>query len=234
MFLPALCYASTGTSPVSVCHKSEFYRNVLTDQTDFRHGGFFQPMLHCTVRKLRYLRNKVTVPWNLGWTPNSCLNVLGNFTTACRSLQRFVKLARHRWMLASAWWTGSSSVEPSWQYLRRSTSDGRAWPCSLSHWASSSARSTMRGVARVHLRLSTLHAKVDRINATAIGLWTIHRRSIHRASSRLTSFHKLLVIMSTRLEYMIIIKDAIDSHQIYTKNTSWRITYHIRTPNVWK
>ena len=67
----------------------------------------------------------------------------------------------------------------------------------------------MRGVARVHLRLSTLHAKVDRINAAAIGLWTIHRRSIHRASSRLTSFHKLLVIMSTRLEYMIIIKDAM-------------------------
>ena len=61
------------------------------------------------------------------------------------------------------------------------------------------------------------------IEKSVFDLWTIHRKTlwtIHRASSRLTSFHKLLEIMLTRLEYIIMIKNTINSHQMYTKNTT--------------
>jgi len=44
--------------------------------------------------------------------------------------------------------------------------------------------------------------------------------TIHRASSRLTSFHKLLLVMRTKQEYIIMIKNTINSRQIYTKNTN--------------
>jgi len=59
-FLPVRCYASVGTSydpvSVSVCHKSVFYRNGLTDGAGFSHLGFFRPILHCVLRKFRYLQ----------------------------------------------------------------------------------------------------------------------------------------------------------------------------------
>jgi len=38
---PSVCLS------VSVCHKSEFYRNGWTNRSGFLHGGFFRPFLHC-------------------------------------------------------------------------------------------------------------------------------------------------------------------------------------------
>jgi len=74
LLLPARRYASAGTSygPVSmsVCHKSEFYRNEWTDRAGFWHVGFIRPMLHCVLRKFRYLQ-KGTSLWK--FVPNSGL-----------------------------------------------------------------------------------------------------------------------------------------------------------------
>jgi len=41
---------------LSVCHKSVFYRNEWTESSNFWHGGFFRPVLHCVLRKFRYLQ----------------------------------------------------------------------------------------------------------------------------------------------------------------------------------
>jgi len=40
---------------LSVRHKSVFYQNGRTHPAGFWHVGFFQPILHCAVRKFRYL-----------------------------------------------------------------------------------------------------------------------------------------------------------------------------------
>jgi len=42
---------------LSVCHKSVFYRNIWTDRADFWHGGFLRPIVHCVLRKFRYLKH---------------------------------------------------------------------------------------------------------------------------------------------------------------------------------
>jgi len=61
-FLPARCYASAVLAmalclrvcvSVSVCHKSVFYQNFLTDRADFWHGCFIR---HCAVRKFWHLQ----------------------------------------------------------------------------------------------------------------------------------------------------------------------------------
>ena len=72
------------------------------------------------------------------------------FNTARLSLQGVFNLGERRWTmrLHTVWWTRPSSVELSWQYLRRSTSI-------LSHWPSTSVYSTLhvrQCVARVHLQ----------------------------------------------------------------------------------
>jgi len=36
----------------------------LTDRAGFWRGGFFRPVLHCVLRKFRYLQNKGTSLWN--------------------------------------------------------------------------------------------------------------------------------------------------------------------------
>jgi len=40
-----------------------FYRNGWTGRAGFWHGDFFRPILHCVVRKIRYLQNKGTLLW---------------------------------------------------------------------------------------------------------------------------------------------------------------------------
>ena len=41
---------------VCVCHKSVFYRNGRTNRVGLWHGSFFPPILHCVLRKFRYLQ----------------------------------------------------------------------------------------------------------------------------------------------------------------------------------
>jgi len=41
---------------VSVCHKSVFYRNGLTNRAGFWHVNFLPPVLHCVKRKFGYLQ----------------------------------------------------------------------------------------------------------------------------------------------------------------------------------
>jgi len=60
---------------VSVCHKSEFYRNGGTNQVGFWYGSFLPPILHCVKRKFVYFeKNKGTSLWNL--VPSSGLRKL--------------------------------------------------------------------------------------------------------------------------------------------------------------
>ena len=60
---------------VSVCHKSEFYRDGWTNRAGFRHGSFLPPMLHCVERKFGYLR--------LELCPSSMVGVRGRRLTVC-------------------------------------------------------------------------------------------------------------------------------------------------------
>jgi len=72
IFLPARRYASAGTGhgPVSVCHKSVFFRNGWTDRAGFWHVGFFRLILHCVLRKFRYLQKRVASSGTLSQTPD--------------------------------------------------------------------------------------------------------------------------------------------------------------------
>ena len=65
-FLHARCHASSGISYclivsvcvcMSVCHKSEFYRNACTNRAGFWYGSFLPPVLHCVKRKFGYFEN---------------------------------------------------------------------------------------------------------------------------------------------------------------------------------
>ena len=74
-FLPARRHASAGTSydPVSVSasvclsvyHKSVFYRNGWTDRAGLWRAGFYRPILHCVLRKFRYLQKDGYFPLEL-------------------------------------------------------------------------------------------------------------------------------------------------------------------------
>jgi len=61
--------ASTGcgpgsiTLPVSVCHKSVFYRQWWADRAGFWHRGFLRPVLRCVVTCKEY-KHKGTSIWN--------------------------------------------------------------------------------------------------------------------------------------------------------------------------
>jgi len=75
--LPTRRYASAGTSYMTLCpsvcvcvclsvgHKWVFYRNGSAEQADFWHGGFFRPIIHCVLRKFRYLQKQGCVPLEL-------------------------------------------------------------------------------------------------------------------------------------------------------------------------
>ena len=62
IFLNARCYASAVLAMglcLSVCHKSEFYRNGWTNRAGFWHVSFLPPVLHC-VKKSVISKNKGT------------------------------------------------------------------------------------------------------------------------------------------------------------------------------
>jgi len=59
LHLPARRYVSAILAIalcLSVSHKSVFCRNGWTDRAGFWRGSFLRPVLHCVVRKLRYLQ----------------------------------------------------------------------------------------------------------------------------------------------------------------------------------
>ena len=51
-----LCIRGTSHGPVSVCHKSVFYRNSRTNRAGFWHVSFLPPVLHGVKRKFGYLQ----------------------------------------------------------------------------------------------------------------------------------------------------------------------------------
>ena len=61
LLFPVWCYAGSRAS--CVCRKLVFYRNRWTNRAVFLHGSFFPPILHCVIRKLRYLQNTGTSHW---------------------------------------------------------------------------------------------------------------------------------------------------------------------------
>ena len=63
------CIRGTSHGPVSVCHKSMFYRNGGTNRAGFWHVSFLPAVLHCVQRKFRYLQNKGTSLWNFVLNP---------------------------------------------------------------------------------------------------------------------------------------------------------------------
>jgi len=103
VILPAQRYASAGTSygPVSVCLSVSLSQvGVLSKGMNgliwFWHGGFFRPVLHCVLRKFRYLqyRSKGTSLWN--FVLNSGLRKVRHGMSI---VKRAINLTRERWTL---------------------------------------------------------------------------------------------------------------------------------------
>ena len=68
------------------------------------YGSFIWPILHCALRKFRYVRNNGTSVWK--FSPK----LLGNFATLGRSSKCVINSARQRCRSFRAWLTGPSSV----------------------------------------------------------------------------------------------------------------------------
>ena len=99
-------------------HKSEFYRSGRTDGAGFGtglwRGVFSQPVIRCVLTKLLYLQNKGTSFWNV------VLNSPTWKIAARRSSQRQLSSTN-----VDGRCNKPSSVELSWQHLRRPTFDRR-------------------------------------------------------------------------------------------------------------
>jgi len=82
-------YASAGTSydPVSVCHKSVFYRNDRTNRAGFWHAGFLPYIPHRAVRKYGYLQK-------LGYFPLRFCSKLRTWKISPRQVDLVVNKAR--------------------------------------------------------------------------------------------------------------------------------------------
>ena len=100
VLLPARCYASVGSSygPVSVClsvcHKSEFYRNGWTNWAALWHDSFLILILYYVTMKSVYPPKQRHFLWN--FATNS---VLPPFRQGTLIAKMFINLAWERWKL---------------------------------------------------------------------------------------------------------------------------------------
>jgi len=88
-------YIFHGPVSVSVCDKSEFYRDGRTNRAGFGHGSFLRPILHCVARKLGDLRK-------LGYFPLELCPKLWTLKISQRQVDRVVDKSRRR---SSLWIT---------------------------------------------------------------------------------------------------------------------------------
>ena len=162
----------------------------------FLHGSFFRPILHCVVKKFRYLQK-----W--GYFFLEPCPKLRKFCFDISTVEACYRLSSKKVNSPSViYWTVVGHL--SWQYLRAPIVDR----CSLSQWSSSSAYSTIPSRGSVsdswYLFYVSMYTRFKACEYNAYS-WMLCRHAFsvtsHRFCSIVVSVHVHIALPLLRYEY---------------------------------